>query len=494
MRGAMTLINASSLVTIVIVPRERFSYAQRSLTSLFANTAPPFNLVYVDAGTPAPVKDFLEQEAALRTFRIVSSSGYLSPNMARNLGWQAVQTKYTVFLDNDALVTPGWLEEIVSCAEETGAWVVGPLYLIGEISKRRIHVAGGRLHKKEEQGRKILYDEQYLFNTSLDAIPAPLERRQWDYAEFHCMLVRTDVLNRIGPLDEKLRSGHEHIDLCLAVREAGGAVFMEPRSVTSYVPPPPGEWWDLSYFMLRWSESWSLASVRHFNQKWGCADLAWLGDKRPSNGEDTHVRFARGHRRIMTGLRVNRSQNGYRPERSLEQAELMVALFLSVDRDCFNLRLTTNKGVTVKSEPALDPEGILQRLGPTMRQAEEENLTVTIEPVVGQRLADPVLVQFDELDPETVEKIKPYAFLTLETRPSIYQCWLAVDKTNWSSVAVLRQSLGECAPIGPVTLAGSKDSGRNPVQFTEGKVGQMVTAHQLDRSDLRPYLSSSRSL
>jgi GT2 family glycosyltransferase len=485
-------VGASALATIVVVPRERFSYAQRSLTSFFPNTPPPFDLIYVDAGTPAPVKDFLEREADLKGFRIISSYGYLSPNQARNLGWQAVQTKYTIFLDNDALVTPGWLEEIVRCAEETGAWVVGPLYLIGEIGKRTIHVAGGRLHRKEEQGRKMLYDEQYLFNTSLDALPAPLERRQWDYAEFHCMLVRTDVLNRLGPLDENLLNVHEHIDLCLGVREAGGTVYLEPKSVTSYVPPPPGEWWDLSYFMLRWSESWSLASVRHFNKKWNCDGLAWLGDKTPYNGEDTLVRFARGHRRLMTGLRINRSQQGYRPELPAEQAELIVALFLSVDRDCLNLRLETNNGVMVKSESALDPQSVFQRLGPLVRQAEQEDLSIIIEPAAARRSTDPALLQFSELDSETAGKIKPYAFLTLEVRPNIYECWLAVDKSNLHSAAVLREMLGQNA-AGSVPPAERKSQEHNRRQFTEGVVGLMVSAHQLDRSDLRSYLSSGRA-
>ncbi len=211
-------------VTIVVVPRERFSYARRSLSSVFENTATPFKLIYVDPGTPSIIRKYLQEESERRKFKLLSRDGYISPNRARNWAWQEVQTKYTVFLDNDALVTPGWLEELVRCADETGAWVVGPLYLIGEIQQRRIHLAGGRLHEKQEHGKKMLYDEQYLFDTPLDNLQAPLERKAWDYAEFHCMLVRTDVLERIGPLDEELtqsprtyRSGPE----CAQSRRVG---------------------------------------------------------------------------------------------------------------------------------------------------------------------------------------------------------------------------------------------------------------------------------
>src|SRR5262245_29177704 len=204
-------------VTIVVVPRERFSHSERSLTNIYEHTACPFKLRYVSAGAPAPVLRHLEREAQRKSFQLVQAEHYLSPNRARNLGLRGVQTKYVVFLDNDALVTPGWLDALVHCAEETGAWVVGPLSLIGEIKRQTIHMAGGKLRISEDRGQRVLYDEQYLFDASLTELQAPLERRPWDYVEFHCMLVRTDAFERLGPLDEGLLSLHEHIDFCLSV-------------------------------------------------------------------------------------------------------------------------------------------------------------------------------------------------------------------------------------------------------------------------------------
>ena len=43
-------------VTVVVVPRERFSMAARALDVLYERTAAPFSLVYVDAGSPRPVR------------------------------------------------------------------------------------------------------------------------------------------------------------------------------------------------------------------------------------------------------------------------------------------------------------------------------------------------------------------------------------------------------------------------------------------------------
>ena len=487
------LLSAGPQATIVVVPRERFSFARRSLSNVFENTAGPFELIYVDAGTPSQLRNFLNEEADRRNFRIISNSAYLSPNAARNLGWSSVRTKYTVFLDNDALVEPGWLDQLVRCADETEAWVVCPLYLIGAIEKRIIHVAGGTLHDRVEDGRRVLYDEQPLFNAPLAKYQHVLKRRPCDYAEFHCMLVRTDVLDRLGPLDQGLLSLHEHIDLCLDVRKAGGLVLMEPEALTSYVPPPPGEWQDLAYFMLRWCEAWNLASVRHFNQKWGYDRLDWLGDKAPRSEEETLVRFARGHRRLMTGVRAGAGEEKQQPDTPYEQAEFMIALFLSIDRDSFDLALVGLDGTPAQCKPGLNPQDIFECLGAFMKEADLENLKVTITPRESPLPSNPALMRLDDLDVDAVTRIKPYAFLTLEVRPGVHQCWLAIDRMNPRSVEALHKLNSKSAPVPAATLAGSRNEGSTErVRLIEGVSGRLVGAHQLDRSDLTDIFRVSR--
>ncbi|MGH7835937.1 MAG: glycosyltransferase family 2 protein, partial [Candidatus Binatia bacterium] len=245
-------------MTIIVVPRERFSHSERSLRNLYENTTVPFDLVYVSAGAPERIRRYLETEAEGKKFRLLHADRYLSPNQARNLGLREASTRYVVFLDNDALVAPRWLEALVQCAEETGAWVVGPLYLYGEFERAVIHMAGGTLRLAEQQGKRLFIDEQYLFDTALAAAPVPLSRRRCDYAEFHCMLVRTEAFGRLGELDEKLLSLHEERDFCLAVGRAGGSVCIEPKAVVTFVPPPPCDWSDVPYFMMRWSDSWNI--------------------------------------------------------------------------------------------------------------------------------------------------------------------------------------------------------------------------------------------
>jgi hypothetical protein len=179
-----------------------------------------------------------------------------------------VGTRYVVFIDNDVLVTPGWLDALVTCAEETGAWAVGPLYCIGPPELETIHMAAGVCHVLEENGRRRLVDQHRLVGKRWVDVRDSLRREPAQMIEYHCLLLRMEALERVGPLDEALLSDREHHDLCLLIERAGGAIYFEPASVVTWMAPPPLAWSDLPFFLRRWSESWNRSSLEHFDRKW----------------------------------------------------------------------------------------------------------------------------------------------------------------------------------------------------------------------------------
>jgi glycosyltransferase involved in cell wall biosynthesis len=250
------------------VPRERFSYSQHSLESIYTNTQPPFSLVYVDGGSPTTIRRYLERAAQEKGFKLIRRAHYLSPNQARNLGAEGVSSDFVVFIDNDVLVEPGWLQKLLACADETGAWIVGPVYCVGDPAKRIVHMAGGDAHIVEEGGKRIYREQHRLTGRRLPELGPDLHRCESELAEFHCMLIRTSVLKRLGPLDERLLCSREHIDFCMLAREAGGTVFLEPSAVVSYMVPPPFALYDIPFYLLRWSDEWGFMTVRHFHRKW----------------------------------------------------------------------------------------------------------------------------------------------------------------------------------------------------------------------------------
>jgi GT2 family glycosyltransferase len=260
-------------VTIVVSPRERFSFTRESLESIYEHTTVPFELIYVDANSPRAIKQYLQEKSQEKGFKLIRTEYYLSPNQARNLAIPHVDTEYLLFVDNDVLVSQGWLNSLLECAQETEATVVCPLTCIGKNIGETIHLAGGEARIEEKPNKKgklkrKVHEVHYFVNRKLADVKEQLHRNKCEFAEFHCMLVRTQIFDKIGLLDEGFLSTREHIDFCMTVNNAGGSIYCEPASVVTYVTGLKWELPELSFFMLRWSDAWEIASLEHFAKKW----------------------------------------------------------------------------------------------------------------------------------------------------------------------------------------------------------------------------------
>ena len=273
-------------VTIAFVQRERFSTSEASLESILRNTPDDVALLCIDAGSPRRTRNYLDAQGRAHGFRIRRVTGFLSPIEARNIALEEIDTKYVVFVDNDVIVTPGWLEALVACAENTGADVVTPLICQGPPLNVEVHTAGGDVRIREQDGKRVFSEVQRFLGRPVAEVEPDLVPGPTRFAEFHCLLARTALFNDIGPLDEGLLATSEHLDFCLSVIEHGGAIHFEPRARVTYLRPPPVRLSDIPFFMLRWSDDWAETSERHFHAKWNVVY------------EDRVVRFAAGHRRL----------------------------------------------------------------------------------------------------------------------------------------------------------------------------------------------------
>jgi len=331
------------LVTIVVVPRDYFSRSRESLESIYEHTKMPFRLVYVDGNSPPYVRRYLEAQARARQFYLIRTAHYLSPNHARNLGLQQVHSRYVVFVDNDVIVTPGWLESLVQCAEETGAAVVGPLVCEGRPLHETLHYGDGELRIVEEQDgegrlRRRLHEVMHHRWQNIKDIRPTLQRCPTEFAEFHCILVRKEIIEKIGGrLDPGMLSTREHVDLCLSVSQAGGTIYFEPQSQVTFVSGPPFAWSDYQFFMLRWSNAWGKASMQHLMTKWQLDEDA-----------DFMRRYALRRRLVLHGTPVGKLIRGLRLfalDRVFRAADSLLSCYLSV-------RYARNQSKNLPSAPS----------------------------------------------------------------------------------------------------------------------------------------------
>lgn len=303
------------LVTVVVTPRERFSCAAASLESIYEHTQVPFDLVYIDGNSPPHVRRYLDHKAHDKGFKIVRTNYYLSPNRARNLGVAHVKTPYLVFVDNDVIVSPGWLKALVTCADETGATVVGPLMCQDEPVHETIHFAGGESRVVVDiKGRRHLREKMYKQGHRVSDMRDRFQRRQTELAEFHCVLVRAAIFSKIGRLDEAMLNTKEHLDFCMTVAQTGGTVYFEPASIVTYVPGPPLDWSDVPYYMLRWSDAWTLGSLNHLRQKWDLSEDGYFKAKYNKLGWRRRATILRPLSRALTfGIRSHYLEKLLRP-------------------------------------------------------------------------------------------------------------------------------------------------------------------------------------
>lgn len=311
-------------VTVAVTQRESFGHTKRSLDSLYATADAPFDLIYFDAGSPPAVQRLIDDESRRRGFTVRRYPSIIGPNATHNLALAAIDSEFIAFVDNDVIFKPGWLRQLLACADETGADFVGPLIFMVHPPFRIVHFAGGDISVEQTAtGRK--YRETFpLAGRRIDRVAIPLTRARTGKVEFHCVLARRSIFERIGPFDEAITSACEHVDTSLLVQQHGGTMMFEPAAQVSYLSPKlfPFDIRSLPFYFNRWSRSNNRSSIDHLRRKWQIpADdylteesYYWATDRRWLMFRFLHLRFMlralRKLRRIARKTLVARSTGG----------------------------------------------------------------------------------------------------------------------------------------------------------------------------------------
>jgi GT2 family glycosyltransferase len=262
----------SAKVTLVVTQRQRMAHTQRSLENILSDQSEPFRLIYVDGGSPEPVRDYLARRVPEIGGILIRRPEWLWPSVARNLALAHVETPYVVFIDNDVMVEPGWLGKLLRAADETGAALVGPLYLTSDGNgQAHIHMAGGTITRVKTPAGEALHERH-------EAINAPVAERDrmvrgaCDFVEYHCVLARTAFVRNVGGLSEDIVCVHEHIDIALEAKSANLSVVFEPAAAITEYAFAPFHVADLPFHRWRWRRSAAQESLTAFCRKWNVVD------------------------------------------------------------------------------------------------------------------------------------------------------------------------------------------------------------------------------
>ncbi len=242
-----------------------------SIAAVLATADVPFDLIYVDGGSPRAIARSLEATVTGAGQTYIRRNSFLSPNQARNIAMPLVTTEYVVFVDNDVVFEPNWLSAMIDCADETGAGLVTPTILAGPealMPNLKVHHAGGHLELVPVPGGFYMERiHQYEHEPYLQ-VRDSLKRAETGSTEFHVVLARKAMLDEIGPFDECLMGFTDEIDMALLARKRGWKIYLEPTSVVGYAVGKPLTWRDRPFFCVRWSRRLCMRAERHFYDKW----------------------------------------------------------------------------------------------------------------------------------------------------------------------------------------------------------------------------------
>lgn len=188
---------------IIIPVYNRPKLTKDCLESIFCNTDTPYGLILVDNGSDGDTRGYLESVRSSREnvelVRNEINEGWVK---AVNKGIGISEAPYICMMNNDTVVrTHGWLGKLISILEcNADIGMVSPVF---------------------EVRAQFQHNGPFI---------------ETDYCRGHCVVIKRDVVNKIGRLDEAFGMGYyDDVDYSLAAQKAGYRCVMANEVVVEHV-------------------------------------------------------------------------------------------------------------------------------------------------------------------------------------------------------------------------------------------------------------------
>jgi GT2 family glycosyltransferase/glycosyltransferase involved in cell wall biosynthesis len=241
-------VREQPLRSSLIVPVwNRVDLTSQCLERLVATTDPDrAEILVIDNGSSDETPSLLRSYAG--RVRALHSESNLGFGGGCNEAARSARGELLVFLNNDTLALPGWLDALEHAVDQdAGAGIVGSRLLFpdGTIQHAGVAIA-----------RRTLAPYLFWRGVAADA-PMVSRRRELQAVTGASMLVRASLFRALGGFDPGYRNGFEDVDLCLRAGERGWRVLYEPASTLHHLESQtPGrrahDAANLERFLARW--------------------------------------------------------------------------------------------------------------------------------------------------------------------------------------------------------------------------------------------------
>ncbi|HVE66927.1 MAG TPA: glycosyltransferase, partial [Thermoanaerobaculia bacterium] len=250
-------------VSIVVVTYNNLEMTQRCVESLYAWTEwPNFEVIVVDNASSDGTPDYLrEAEKTRPRFEAILNAENTGFSRACNQGMSRASGEYLVLLNNDTVVSRGWLSALVRhLRRDSTIGIIGPV--TNAIGNEAMIPVG--------------YDDVGDMPRWAAAFVRDHDGESFDITmlAMFCVAMRRSVYDEVGPLDERFGVGmFEDDDYSLRIRQAGYRVvcaedsFVHHWMKASFSRLSPVDYQNLfernrGLFEEKWGTVWSPHSAR----------------------------------------------------------------------------------------------------------------------------------------------------------------------------------------------------------------------------------------
>jgi O-antigen biosynthesis protein len=205
------------LVSILIPTFNKGAYLYQCLESVLAHTDVPFEVIVVDDCSEDETAELLQR---LRHVTWARNDENLEFIRTCNRAIGLARGRYLLFLNNDVTVTPRWLSLLVETMERYP----------------RCGAVQGKLVRPEgtlQEAGTIIWRDGSALGYGRDDDPLRPEYsylREVDYCSAACLLVRAELVHKLGGFDERyIPAYYEDVDLCFGVRHLEHTVVFQPQ-------------------------------------------------------------------------------------------------------------------------------------------------------------------------------------------------------------------------------------------------------------------------
>lgn len=206
------------LASIIVLCCNELDYTKLCLESVLRHTRVPYELILVDNGSTDETPQYLESllaRAGPQRVKIIRNAANVGFARGCNQALEKARGSYLVFLNNDTIVTPAWLENLV-------AWSFHDWPHVGMVGPLTNYAAAPQQIPAGYTDLKDL--DEFALRRGRDYSHKALRH---DRLIGFCLLLRRDVFKAIGGFDERYGLGFfEDDDLSVRVRRAGYSLLI----------------------------------------------------------------------------------------------------------------------------------------------------------------------------------------------------------------------------------------------------------------------------